>query len=87
MVLDALFLRLLVTVDEAAELGSVLAAEDTADVLTVLEAEAEAEAEAEDVLAELEDVWTELEDVLAELEAEDVLELGAALDLEDTVEL
>lgn len=67
MVLDALFLRLLVMVDEAAELEDVLAAEDTADVLTVLEAEAE--------------------DFLAELEAEDVLELEAALDVDDTVEL
>ena len=67
MVLDALFLRLLVTVDEAAELEGVLAAEDTADVLVELEAEAE--------------------DVLAELEAEGVLELGAALDVDDTVEL
>ena len=67
MVLDALFLRLLVTVDEAAELEGVLAAEDTADVLVELEAEAE--------------------DVFAELEAEVVLELGAALDVDDTVEL
>ena len=69
MVLDALFLRLLVMVDEAAELEGVLAAEDTADVLTVLEAEAEAE----DVLAEL-----EAEDVLelgAALDVDDTVEL------------
>lgn len=67
MVLDALFLRLLVMVDEAAELEGVLAAEDTADVLTVLEAEAE------DVLAEL-----EAEDVLelgAALDVDDTVEL------------
>ena len=72
--------RLLVMVDEAAELEPALDVEGTAEVWTELETEDALEV---DVTLELEgtaEVWIELE-------TEDVLELGVTLELEGTTEV